>query len=50
MKNGSVLFEGYKNTFMDGQNYSSDNEGIVLIDERGTEETKRRVMGSILES
>jgi len=42
INHGSVLIEAYKNTFMDGQNYSSDNVGTVFIDDWKTKETRKR--------
>lgn len=43
-------WECVKHTFMDDQNYSSDNAGMVLIDENKTEEMKEREIGPKLES
>lgn len=54
INHGSVLIEAYKNAFMDGQNYSSDNVGTVFIDDWKTKETRKRErergIGPILES
>lgn len=49
-KHGCELVAGYNNTFMDSQNYSSDNAGKMLIDKRKTEEKKNREIEPLLES